>query len=100
MGPQPCRLCLAGPPAFGLSGVMPALLRLAVVDMGYLGRHTGSMIALSTVGSLAGTWGTAFFFSRGWGPRRSWHVGVIQLPVGLIGCSRGAERHHGLRGLA
>src|SRR5688572_11472451 len=49
-GPSLAACVLLAPPAFGLSGVMPALLRLAVVDMGYLGRHTGSMIALSTVG--------------------------------------------------
>lgn len=48
-------------PAFGLSGVLPALLRLAIADMGHLGRHTGSMIAVSTIGSLIGTWGTSFY---------------------------------------
>lgn len=48
-------------PAFGLSGVLPALLRLAIADMGHLGRHTGGMIAVSTIGSLIGTWGTSFY---------------------------------------
>ncbi len=48
-------------PAFCLSGVLPALLRLAIADMGHLGRHTGAIIAVSTIGSLLGTWGTAFF---------------------------------------
>ncbi len=48
-------------PAFCLSGVLPALLRLAIADMGHLGRHTGAMIAVSTIGSLLGTWGTSFF---------------------------------------
>ncbi|GJL54571.1 MAG: hypothetical protein NPIRA02_17030 [Nitrospirales bacterium] len=48
-------------PAFCLSGVLPALLRLAIADMGHLGRHTGSMIAVSTIGSLVGTWGTSFY---------------------------------------
>ena len=62
-GPSLAACVLLAPPAFGLSGVMPALLRLAVVDMGYLGRHTGSMIALSTVGSLMGTWGHGVFSS-------------------------------------
>lgn len=52
---------LLAPPALGLSGVLPALLRLSIGDMGHLGRHTGRMIAVSTVGSLVGTWGTAFF---------------------------------------
>ncbi len=61
-GPCLAATVLLAPPAFGLSGVLPAMLRLAVSDLNYLGRHTGRMIALSTVGSLAGTWGTAFFF--------------------------------------
>ncbi len=52
---------LLAPPAFCLSGVLPALLRLAIADMGHLGRHTGAMIAVSTIGSLLGTWGTSFF---------------------------------------
>lgn len=48
-------------PAFGLSGVLPALLRLAIADMGHLGRYSGGMIAVSTIGSLVGTWGTSFY---------------------------------------
>ena len=48
-------------PAFGLSGVLPTLLRLAIADVGHLGRHTGAMIAVSTIGSLVGTWGTSFY---------------------------------------
>ena len=64
-GPCLAATVLLAPPAFGLSGVLPAMLRLAVSDLNYLGRHTGRMIALSTVGSLAGTWGTAFFSCHG-----------------------------------
>jgi len=60
-GPCLAASILLAPPALGLSGVLPALLRLSIADMGHLGRHTGRMIAVSTVGSLVGTWGTAFF---------------------------------------
>jgi len=60
-GPCLAATVLLGPPAFCLSGTLPALLRLSVADLGHLGRHTGRMIAMSTVGSLLGTWGTAFF---------------------------------------
>lgn len=60
-GPCLAASILLAPPALGLSGVLPALLRLSIGDMGHLGRHTGRMIAVSTVGSLVGTWGTAFF---------------------------------------
>lgn len=60
------RLCIAaalflGPPAFGMSGVLPTMLRLAVSDLEYFGRHTGRLIAHSTMESLAGAWGAAFF---------------------------------------
>lgn len=60
-GPCLAASILLAPPAFGLSGVLPALLRLSIGDMDHLGRHTGAMIAVSTVGSLLGTWGTAFY---------------------------------------
>src|SRR5437867_13047132 len=60
-GPCLAASILLAPPAFGLSGVLPALLRLSIADLGHLGQHTGAMIAVSTVGSLVGTWGTAFY---------------------------------------
>ena len=60
-GPCLAASVMLGVPAFGLSGVLPALLRLAIADMGHLGRHTGGMIAVSTIGSLVGTWGTSFY---------------------------------------
>lgn len=83
-GPCVAAALLLGPPAFGLSGVLPALLRLAVSDLEYFGRHTGRMIALSTMGSLAGTWGTAFFFLSWIGSQAlvTW-LGVIQVGLGL-----------------
>jgi spermidine synthase len=83
-GPCAAAAVLLAPPAFGLSGVLPAMLRLAVSDLDYLGRHTGRMIALSTVGSLVGTWGTAFFFLSWIGTQAlvGW-LGAIQLGLGF-----------------
>jgi spermidine synthase len=83
-GPCLAAAVLLAPPAFGLSGVLPAMLRLAVSDLDYLGRHTGRMIGLSTVGSLAGTWGTAFFFLSWIGSQAmvAW-LGAIQVVFGL-----------------
>ncbi len=83
-GPCVAAALLLAPPAFGLSGVLPAMLRLAVSDLDYLGRHTGRMIALSTVGSLAGTWGTAFFFLSWIGSQAliGW-LGAIQAGLGF-----------------
>jgi spermidine synthase len=89
-GPCVAAALLLGPPAFGLSGVLPAMLRLAVSDFEYFGRHTGRMIALSTVGSLAGTWGTAFFFLSWIGSLAlvAW-LGAIQAGLGLWWLVRG-----------
>jgi spermidine synthase len=84
-GPSVAASVLLAPPAFGLSGVLPALLRLSVADMGHLGRHTGSMIALSTLGSLAGTWGTAFFMLSWLGTKTLVALlGGIQLLLGFV----------------
>ena len=84
-GPCLAAAVLLAPPAFGLSGVLPAMLRLAVADMDHLGRHTGRMIALSTVGSLVGTWGTAFFLLSWIGSQAlmAW-LGGIQVALGLL----------------
>lgn len=83
-GPCLAAAILLAPPAFGLSGVLPALLRLAVQDMGHLGRSTGRMIAVSTVGSLMGTWGTAFFLLSWVGTHALliW-LGAAQIVLGL-----------------
>ena len=90
-GPCLAAALLLAPPAFGLSGVLPAMLRLAVSDLEYLGRHTGRMIALSTVGSLAGTWGTAFFFLSWIGSHAliAW-LGAIQAALGFWWLLKGA----------
>ena len=84
-GPCLAASVLLAPPAFGLSGVLPALLRLSIEDMGHLGRHTGAMIAVSTVGSLVGTWGTAFYLLTWLGSAAMVAVlGVVQVLLGLL----------------
>lgn len=76
---------LLAPPAFGLSGVLPALLRLSIADLGHLGQHTGAMIAVSTVGSLVGTWGTAFYLLTWLGSvMLIAALGGVQIMLGLL----------------
>jgi spermidine synthase len=89
-GPCLAASVLLAPPAFGLSGVLPAMLRLSVADMAHLGRQTGRLIALSTVGSLVGTWGTAFFLLSWIGSQSlvAW-LGGIQLGLGFWWLVRG-----------
>ena len=90
-GPCLAASILLAPPAFGLSGVLPALLRLSIGDMGHLGRHTGAMIAVSTVGSLVGTWGTAFYLLTWLGSATLVAVlGVVQIMLGVLWGWRGA----------
>ncbi len=75
---------LLGVPAFGLSGVLPALLRLAIADMGHLGRYSGGIIAVSTIGSLVGTWGTSFYLLSWLGSLNLIAIlGVLPVVVGL-----------------
>ena len=91
-GPCLAATVLLAPPAFGLSGVLPAMLRLAVADMDHLGRQTGRMIALSTVGSLVGTWGTAFFLLSWLGSQSlmAW-LGGIQVGLGVLWLVKGTS---------
>jgi spermidine synthase len=84
-GPCLAASLLLAPPTLGLSGALPALLRLSIADMGHLGRHTGLMIAVSTMGSLAGTWGTAFYLLTWLGSTTLIAVlAAIQTLLGLI----------------
>jgi len=84
-GPCLAASVLLAPPAFGLSGALPALLRLSIGDLGHLGRHTGVMIAVSTVGSLVGTWGTAFYLLTWLGSATLAAVlGAVQVLLGLV----------------
>ena len=84
-GPCLAASVLLGVPAFCLSGVLPALLRLAIADMGHLGRHTGSMIAVSTIGSLVGTWGTSFYLLTWLGSVTLVALlGIAQIALGVV----------------
>lgn len=98
-GPCAAATILLAPPAFGLSGVLPAMLRLAVSDLGHLGRHTGRMIALSTIGSLIGTWGTAFFLLSWIGSQAlvGW-LGTVQVVLGLLWIWKGSTGGRAVRG--
>lgn len=91
-GPCLAATALLAPPAFGLSGVLPAMLRLAVADMEHVGFHAGRMIALSTVGSLAGTWGTAFFLLSWIGSQSlvAW-LGGIQVGLAILWLLKGTS---------
>jgi spermidine synthase len=97
-GPCFAASVLLAVPAFGLSGVLPALLRLAIGDMGYFGRHTGGMIAVSTIGSLIGTWGTSFYLLTWLGSTTLVALlGVVQACLGLLWTLRGGSLQTGMQ---
>ncbi len=97
-GPCFAASVLLAVPALGLSGVLPALLRLAIGDMGHLGRHTGGMIAVSTIGSLIGTWGTSFYLLSWLGSTTLVAVlGVVQVCLGLFWTLRVGSLSAGLQ---
>ncbi len=84
-GPCLAAIILLTPPAFGLSGVLPSVLRLAIGDIGHLGRHSGGIIAVSTVGSLVGTFGTAFYLLTWVGSMALVAgLGIIQAVLGVL----------------
>lgn len=88
-------------PAFGLSGVLPALLRLAIADIGHLGRHTGGMIAISTIGSLLGTWGTSFYLLTWLGTvTLVGSLGVLQVGLGISWWWSSGKKHAALATLS
>jgi len=93
-GPCLAATVLLAPPAFGLSGALPAMLRLAVANMEHVGFHTGRMIALSTVGSLVGTWGTAFFLLSWMGSQSlvAW-LGGLQIGLAILWLVKGPSTH-------
>jgi spermidine synthase len=59
-GPLVAATLLFLPPSFALGMVSPYAVRLAASDIASLGRAAGSLYALSTVGSIAGTLLTTF----------------------------------------
>jgi spermidine synthase len=49
------------PPAFVLAGVTPVAVRLLASSVAHVGATAGRLFAVSTAGSIAGTFATAFF---------------------------------------
>jgi len=56
-------------PAMLMAVTSPFVIRLTVRRVNQVGRTAGLVFALSTVGSIAGTLGTAFYLLQAWGTR-------------------------------
>ena len=61
LDPLLCALLLFGPMSIVLSAVGPIALRLRTQTLGRVGRTAGQTFAVSTAGSIAGTFATAFW---------------------------------------
>lgn len=76
-------LVLFGPPLLLLGCVSPWLVRVAAREMHNLGRTVGTLYAVSTVGSVAGTVGAGFFLIARMGVDRIFTLtGVLLLLLG------------------
>jgi spermidine synthase len=61
LNPLLAAIVLFGPPSFVLAGVAPVAVRLRARSLTTLGQTAGRLFAISTAGSIAGTFATAFW---------------------------------------
>ena len=72
-------------PAFVLSMVSPTMIKLALADLGKTGGTVGAIYAVSTAGSILGTFMTGFYFILWFGTRMIvWIVAGVLLLTGII----------------
>ncbi|MBI4331038.1 MAG: fused MFS/spermidine synthase [Chloroflexi bacterium] len=76
------------PPAFILSMVSPQVIRLTLVDLGRTGGIVGAIYAVSTAGSILGTFMTGFYLVPQFGTRMVvWLVAGVLVLTGLLAWS-------------
>jgi spermidine synthase len=72
-------------PCLILGMVSPVVAKLAVQDLARTGRTVGQIYALSTAGSIVGTFATGFVLISWFGTHAVvWGVGLVLLAVGLL----------------
>ncbi len=82
---------LIATPILVSGAVAPYALRLAVADVAHAGTVSGRLYAISTVGSLLGTWASALLFIPLIGTRRTFVVfGLVLVVIAAIGLARAA----------
>jgi spermidine synthase len=82
---------LVATPILVSGAVAPYALRLAVADVARAGTVSGRLYAISTVGSLLGTWTSALLFIPLIGTRRTFVVfGLVLVVLAAIGLARAA----------
>lgn len=101
-GPLCASICLFGLPAIMLGMVSPYCVRLGSTHIDTVGATSGSLYAVSTIGSTAGTLVTAFWLIPEMGVRSIFQwtgscLVALALLLGLAGAVAGAWRASGRR---
>ncbi|TAK26200.1 MAG: hypothetical protein EPO26_00590 [Chloroflexota bacterium] len=72
-------------PTFVLGTISPVVIKLSLVDLARTGSTVGLIYAVSTVGSIVGTFVTGFFLIEAMGTRSIvWTVAAILIVVGIV----------------
>src|SRR6188508_3857377 len=81
LDPLVAAIALFGPMSVVLASVSPIAVKLAARDIDRLGRTAGRLFAISTAGSIAGTFATAFWLVPEYGTDQVLAVGALVLLV-------------------
>ncbi len=81
LDPLLAAVALFGPASVVLASVSPIAVRLAARSLDHLGRTAGRLFSISTVGSIAGTFATAFWLVPEYGTDQVIAVGAVALLV-------------------
>lgn len=79
LDPLVAAIILFGPMSVVLASVSPIAVRLAARELDRLGRTAGRLFAISTAGSIAGTFATAFWLVPEYGTDQVLAVGAVVL---------------------
>jgi spermidine synthase len=73
------------PPTFLLGTISPVVIKLSLVDLNRTGSIVGRIYAVSTAGSIVGTFVTGFYLIEALGTRQIvWVVAIFLIVIGLV----------------
>ena len=84
LNPLIAAIALFGPPSIVMAAVTPIAIRLVASTVASLGRTSGRLFAISTAGSIAGTFATAFFLIPEFGTDQLLGLAATALLAGIV----------------